>query len=722
MRKKRAISIGAMILVGLSFLGGCVPTRISMHEEGLNYLNAQAYEQAVAKLTQAQAEDPDNPEITADLERAKELAAKQHFQTGSRLSDQNEINGALIEFEKARTYQPQNPIYVECYNQEKKRYDDLAATINDTVKTAMKKKEWKSPLQVLESMKIYESSFPDISQRIEGLRKEAANYYEIRSEQNLARQNYYGAYSEIEKATEYSEEESLKNKKKARHHLLLSNQAWKKKNYLKAYEEILKGLEFEPNHAELKRYEERLVGQWADILYNQAVQASNDGRLSVAKARLTRLSKIRPGYLDTEELLSDFQTTLASTYYTKAESLLNQEDRSWVGTALANYLLAREQHTNQYPELEEKIDEAKRLLRKEIELRISLDFKNKSEQPGAAGYVKDQILARLRNSKALKNVKILEREAIDEILREQGLGQAFLDETTSLTVKKIKGIQAGVKGEVIRVSVKESGRDRPSYGSSRYKSGTRLVPNPEYPRVQAEVPRLQQEVLSAQQELHNAEIEYNRRLQEKQQSPSQYNKGWTGAMMAITDSLMLTTARTNLSMTESALRQAQQRLANTPPQIEQDVYANYRYEIFDLKLEGEVVVSFRVINFTTSEIGKVRTIRKTGVASDRYIPGDPGKGVRTDPNELPTQEEFGNNLLAQAIDETFEAMEAELSTHFSSYYQNGVAAENDQLENDAIENYMRFIYSAPSLGDPRVQHANEYIYEKMGLRVVRRKT
>jgi len=716
---------GLSILLALSFLHGCATTK-SSYNEGMQYLDAQAYDQAIEKLVQAKSENPTDPNITADLERARQLAAKHHFQVGVNLSEQNEINGALINFGKAKEYQPQDSTYMKRYDQEKEKYDQLADRIRKVVADAGAQKQWDRSLEVLASLRAYESSFPEISRETQKLKEEAARFYENRSEENLARQDYEGAYNEIEKALGYSQKERLKSKKKALHHILLSDQASKKKEYPKAYEEIQKGLEFEPNHPDLKKYEKQLVDQWAEILYNEAIQANNNGRLVLAKARLTQLSKLKPGYLNVEELLSEFQSSLATDYYTRADALLTTEDRSWTGTALANYLLVREQHNTQFPDLEDKIAETKRLLRKEVELRIALDFKNKSEDPGAAGIVKDQILARLNNRNELKNVNILERETIDEMLREQGLGQGFLDESTSLQVKKIKGIHAGVVGEVRKVSVKESGRNRPTSGSSRYKSGTRLIPNPEYQTAQMNVAQAQQEVFSAQQQLNNAELE-NRQVQSQPIPQAQPGTaGMIGALATVlgrsTSSFAVGAARKRLNAAQNGLRNAQAYLGRTPPQVEEPVLADYTYMIYNLKLEGEVAISFRIVDYTTSEmIGKPHLIRKQDVKTDRYIPGDPAKGVPNDPNVLPTIEEFKNNLLVQAIDETYNALKSELSRHSENYYDRGLTAENNGLEKDAVENYIRYIYSATNLADDRVQHANEYIYEKMGLSVIRRR-
>jgi hypothetical protein len=81
-------------------------------------------------------------------------------------------------------------------------------------------------------------------------------------------------------------------------------------------------------------------------------------------------------------------------------------------------------------------------------------------------------------------------------------------------------------------------------------------------------------------------------------------------------------------------------------------------------------------------------------------------------------DEFKSRLVSKAIDETFLSLVNELSGISYSHYTAGKKSQDMGLEEDAIESYMRFIYSAPDLKDKRVHEANEYIYDQLGLRVV----
>jgi len=702
------------------------------YDEGKTYLEAQAYDQAILKFEAALKEHPGDTKIQADLAKAKSLGAAQHFERGKTLAGKHEINGALIAFQKAKSYQPDNPTYTTRYQQEKEIYDRIKGDMQRIVREGEDSKQWDQSLRGLESMKRYESSFPELATYIQQIRKQAAEYHESRSDENLLQQNFPVAAQEIQKAAEYDSNSAISLKNKARHHLLLSQQAWDQNKYFLAYEEMQKSLEFEPQNPEIQQFKARLVDQWTDILYNEAIQDQNTGNLQGARDKLSRISQLKPGYLNVTSLLSELQGNLAATYYTKADALLRQEDRTRLGLALANYLIVREQHDSQYQDLEEKIALAKKMLLEDVQLRIAVHFDNKSSEPGAGGIVYNQLLDRLRNSKRLNNVTLIEREVIDKILQEQALGQGFLDPSTSPQVKKIKGAHGGIFGEVLRARVKEIGRNQPTFGSSTYVSGTRLVPNPDYePRRQA-VGSARQEMVMAQQELTNAEVQSKKSQADMMATQQQLNQtpgsSKSQAPLAIGSILQglgsaagVGAARTRAEDARARLRVAEDELARTPPTIEEEITDTFRYPIYDLKLEGEVMLGYRFVDFTTSEVGDSRTITKTDELQDRYVQGDPGKGVTSDPNELPAKEEFLQKLLAQAIEGAAQAIEDKMANFSESYYEEGKKAEEHGLEDEAIENYMRYIYSASDLGAATVQHANQYIYDKMGVLIIRRK-
>jgi len=712
-----------LIIISLTVTAvtSCLTT--SAYKQAIRYQEAGAYDQAVEKYQEALASEElkgeDRAKIEKDFSALKIVAAKRYFRKATAYSKKNKTQAAVKMLEKAVAFDPKNSDYAIKLEEEQNKLGDIKSKINASMAKGEKQHQWDTAIEEMESYQIYESSFPGIADKVKSLKLKASRYYVGRSDEMLNHKKYEMAYEKINKANKYSSEQDIIRKKNARHHLFMSKVAWKNKKYMKAYEEIQKGLEFEPNHPALKEYQDRFLSEWAGFLYNEAVSANNNGDYATAKRRLLELSRFKPGFLNTEEMLDEIQSTMASTYYEKAQRILDNNDRSKIGTALTYFLLVKQEHSMLFHDIDDKIMQAKKMLRRELEHRISLEFDNRSDEPGAANMVREQILSKIKNSKRLKHITILDRESIDDILREQGLGQGFLDESTAIEVKKIKGIQAGVRGEVIKFSVKETGRDRPSYGSAKYKSGKRWVPNPDYTTAQADVQAAQQRVFAAQQSANDTQRQQNQIM--KQQQRINTNNNPLGALSAGLGQLSTSLAAGQVKKAKNDLADAQSRLVRTPQQIEEDIESNYRYEIFDLKLHGEVVLSFKIINYTTSEIGEVHTVRKEEILEDRYIPGDPGKNVKSDPISFPSQDELKNKLLQEAVNELFDNMIQELNRSSKDYYRIAKSAAEDNITDEAIENYMRYIYSAPNLGDQHVQAANDYIYDCLGIQVIRRK-
>ena len=283
-----------------------------------------------------------------------------------------------------------------------------------------------------------------------------------------------------------------------------------------------------------------------------------------------------------------------------------------------------------------------------------------------------------------------------------------------MQVKKIRGIQTGVKGSVVRVDVRESGRDRPSYDSVRYQSGTRFVPNPDYRRLQARVSSAQQDVYRAQQEL-------NRAMAKRQQTPpAAYdpNKSTISNQLSHLNQVIadgeVATAERDLRNAQSDLNSVQDALMNEPSQVEEPVFADARFPVYNLRLDGEVVISFRLIDYTTSETMQSHTVHTKDSVSDRYIAGDPGKGIADDPNELPPEHVFKEQLMNKAVEETIEKLSAEFSTYAERFFQRAKRSQQSGNQEDATEYYFRYLTAMADTSSAAAAEAEQYLQKEFG--------
>ncbi|MFK8048149.1 MAG: hypothetical protein AB8B81_06940 [Halioglobus sp.] len=651
----------------------------------------------------------------ADVVKLKLLIADQKFRLGKKLESADEEIGALNAYRRASEYAPENSEYSAHFSRLDSTLDSARAQAQELLSSARTNGSWGSSFSALKSLSA-SSAVPEVRFSLDQLKSEAASFYSQQSDLALSQRRYQGALEAISEAVRYSDSAELQNKKLARHHLLLSQLAWDDGRSNAAFEQLNQGLSFEPNNPELLAYQSRFESQWLGMLYNEAIAASGQGQLQLARSKFTQISRYQPGYLDVSEQLNQLNQTLVSDYYQRAETLMRENKGEAAGRALAYYMVAADQQASLYPDIYSKISSAKTRLREDLEFRISLNVKNSSSEPGASGIVRDNVLSALKGS-SLNHVKVLERETLDDILREQGLGQAFFDQATAVQVKKIKGIQAGLYIDVVKMSVHERGRDRPSFGSVQYVSGTRFVPNPRHNQLQQEVAIAQQRVIETQQNANKAKADQNRLLG---MSKAGANDAAT-AIASIGSIFSSAGASSGHTAAKRELENLQYALAGEQPQVEEDVYSDFRYKIFDLELSGEVILSYKIVNFTTSEVGDAQAVNAVDLISDRYVPGDPGKGIATDPIQLPGQEVFKKQLLDQAMASLISGLEVQLGAGSGNYLRQAQFAVEDGNSDSAVENYIRYLYSGADLKSLQARAANDYLYEQLGIQLLRRK-
>lgn len=679
--------------------------------------HAQALEQLETALQDPKLKGRKREHAEADLQQVRSRVASEQFAMGRKLEQRGEQTGAVNAYRKAAEYAPNNAEYVAKYQQIGAATAQARQQSQAILQRSRDTNNWQEGMESLSSLAM-RSSLPEARFALAQLKQDATAYYTLQSDGALRQNQYRAALDYIARAERFSQSAEVRNKKLARHHLLLSENAWKSGRFSTAYEEIQKSLSFEPNNKALLAYHDRMRGQWMGALYNEAVEAKSMGRLQLAKQKFTQLSRFEPDYLDVNDQLSQLKQTLVADYYERAESLMRRPNGEFAGQALAYYMVVAEQQGTQYADIYDKIATAKQNMRDELEYRVSLKVTNSSGEPGATGVVRDNILGSL--SAGLKYVKVLEREALDDILREQGLGQAFFDESTAVQVKKIKGIEAGIYVDVVKLSVVESGRDRPEYGSVRYVSGTRYVPNPRYSRLQQEVANAQQEVIHTKAGHNKALAEQNRVLSQSQSSSS----GSSDTMSALANfgsvlgsigaSSAYKTAQSNLDGLRSEM-------AGESPQVEEDIHSDWRYKIMNLELAGEVILSYKIVNFTTSEVGESQVANANQVLRDRYVPGDPGKGIDADSNDLPSEAVFKKQLLEAAMESLVAGLETQLGGRSRNYYQLAQRAAIDGNSPIATENYIRYLYSGADLTGSQAREASDFLYEELGIQLLRRK-
>ena len=682
-------------------------TQLGAHDQAIEY-----YERALAS---PRLKGRKRERAVTELSSVKRQAGQGRYELGQRRLAEGELIGAIAAFQMAASYNPDQTTFANALQAAKNKLSLLVAEVNEITDTTQRDGDWARGAQKLDAYGQYELTVPAVREAKRRLRQGAAEEFQHQSDDAFD-QGQYGQAAHLQsKAGEF--DPTLTGRAQALGQVETAETAWRQRNASGAWEAADRAFALDPNNSKIKEYRENLRRRWGGFVYNEAIAAQTQGNLSLAKAHADELRNRLPNFPGIQALGSELSGDLASEYYTRAQSLLSEDAQANLGLALAYMLIVEEQDRGSvYPGLADEIRTLKSKLSEQLEFRLSLTINNSAEAAGVVGVVRDRILDTLRNSPALRTVRVLDRDTLDDILREQGLGQAFFEETTAVEVKKIRGLQAGLYVDVVKLQTVESGRNTPSYDSVEYEAGTRFVPNPRYSQLQQQIGIAREDILRAQREANRSDAEYNRTLQNTQNQPSSSSNGVLRGLGALRSAL----GNASVTQAENRLNNLQNELSYETAQIEEPLFQDWRYPIYDLTLEGEAILSYKVVNFTTSDIGDVRTVTSKSSIRDTYIEGDTAKGVHPDPDELPTPQSFQNSLLDQTIMKLVTALEQQLGSGASRYVEAAQRAVQRNQNQVAIENYVRYLYAAASLNSSAAREADDFIYAQIGLRMIRR--
>lgn len=267
------------------------------------------------------------------------------------------------------------------------------------------------------------------------------------------------------------------------------------------------------------------------------------------------------------------------------------------------------------------------------------------------------------------------------------------------------GSRAADDGVIVRaLAGVELGRARFDKSRSRYtkskeyKSGTRQVPNPAYARVLRDIHDAKRDVLDEERDVAGEQ----RDLQDEQNRLSREKPGTSAYDSQQRD---VERAQDNLERAQEELFRArervlsfEQRLADTPQTVEEDVYSTLDYEVITHTVRGSLAVRGRVEHPDARE--RVPFELVAGVsASDDTHPAYPIASVMSDPLQLPTNASLEAHLYGQAAQFVFTAVNQSLQVWRRQILEE--AFESDD-EGHRVHLYVEYVLLDPTEVDPQV--------------------
>ncbi|MEK7827930.1 MAG: CsgG/HfaB family protein, partial [Thermodesulfobacteriota bacterium] len=235
-----------------------------------------------------------------------------------------------------------------------------------------------------------------------------------------------------------------------------------------------KAADYQPDNRELLARLDQLKVKVGQGFFDDAVKQANQGRLYDAMRKIELVKTYSPS-IQADPIFKEFIKNFCAKLIERAQKYGEKEQ---YGNALLWYQKVETLSPN-YPELFQKLLETRDHINKRIKKSIAVfDFSSPSNNKDAGKIAANKLIAYLHKN-ASGDLRIIERENLQSILREMQLGQTGLvDIKAAQNVGKMRGIDTFIMGDVLHYTAKTT--DTPSISQVKVLVDEEDVRNPDF--------------------------------------------------------------------------------------------------------------------------------------------------------------------------------------------------------------------------------------------------
>ena len=479
------IATGIIII----FLAACAGVNES-YKQGQDFVKDNRWEEAIVYFDQAVKEVPDNQEYKDALTRAKQEAAKVRLVKAKQaLASAGQNLPALEKIARdVDVMASMDPGSSEIKALQKDltvKINDLKTTLKSLYQQAeidMQKEDWIAALAKLSQINKIFPNYEDTGNRLARSRQEGVkNLYQQGN--NLGKQEEWKMAAEAFKMAVDINPNYLDVSQRYRDARIKDNlsyymaegaRAEAAKNLERAIILYEKAGDYPPVDPALTKKLETLKAKAGQLYFEESVKLVRQGKLYAAMKKLEAARNLVPS-MQNDPLYKEHVTVACDALMKRADKLAEKE--LW-GNALI-WMQKIETVNPGYPELFQKTIDVKDSINKRIRKSIAVfDFSSPSAEKDAGKIAANKLIAYLHKN-ASADLRIIERENLQSILKEMQLSQTGLvDIKTAQSVGKMRGIDTFIMGDVLHFSTKYT--DAPSLNQVRVLVNEEEVRNPEF--------------------------------------------------------------------------------------------------------------------------------------------------------------------------------------------------------------------------------------------------
>jgi tetratricopeptide (TPR) repeat protein len=477
-------------LLVLIFLFGCAVSE--SYKMGQDLSNEGRWDDAIVYFQKALDEDPNNQEYLSALTRAKQEAARSRYtkakQTLDALTQPSlpNLQQAAREADTALALDPDNrdiKAFSETVKGRITALQELIKPLYEQAELDMQKEDWTAAVAKYRQINSIFPNYEETSSRLARASQEASRSL-YQQGVALGKQDEWKLAAATFKAVldvnpNYFDTAKLYQEALSRdnfdYYAAAAEKASQAKNFAKAIALYAKALEYQPMNDDLIKKVDALKVKAGKFYFDEAVALVNQNKYYTALKNIEFIKAQTPALQD-DRSYKDFIDKFCKRMMERADQYVEKE--LW-GNALVWYQKVEGLNPN-YPELYEKMrdvreERIKRRIRKSIAV---FDFTSPSNNKDAGRNAAEKLVAYLYQN-ASSDLRIIERENLQNILREMQLGQSGLvDVKSAQTVGKMRGIDTFIMGTVLKYFSSQT--DNASMEQVRVLVNEEDIRNPEF--------------------------------------------------------------------------------------------------------------------------------------------------------------------------------------------------------------------------------------------------
>ena len=469
---------------------GCVAGQES-YKMGQELSGQGRLDDAIVFYEKAVRENPKNKDYAQALAQARQDLALVHYRRCKELLEAHpspsypELTKAFKEINRAHLLDQENVEIAALLNELAERKKDLLATTQALYRQAdthLENREWRDAISKLEKVN---KLLPGYEETEDKLARAKVRVVELLYKQGLelSRNDDWRMAARAFEAVvaidpDYFDVQELCKKAQANNNadyfINKGEQAVEDGEWVQAILLHERALEYEPDNQNLAKRIGALKIKGGEVYFDRAMELASQRKLSGAVEALSRSVEFAPS-LEKSDYYAEFLSSLCQKLDQRSDVYV--ELKKW-GNALV-WLNRLESISPEYKGLFHKQQSVKDKIKKRIRKSIAVfDFSSPAENEDAGKIVASKLVSFLSKN-ASGDLKIIERENLQSILKEMQLGQTGLvDLDTAKTVGKIGGIDTFILGDVLHFSSKST--NYPSKNTVRVQVDSRLEENPAF--------------------------------------------------------------------------------------------------------------------------------------------------------------------------------------------------------------------------------------------------